>query len=161
DVSAILSTEDHSELMQSIASKTSSQFFHIPPVPYKSLEKSKDSQNGESDADRIFLDNTLRSSEDPALILYTSGTTGKPKGVVHTHRSIIAQVQTLTKAWGYTSADQFLHCLPLHHIHEIHVHGLFNGLLAPLYAGSTVEFLPKFSQWNLEEIARVISNRRI
>ncbi|CAJ2656215.1 probable CoA ligase CCL8 [Trifolium pratense] len=140
DVSAILSTEDHSELMQSIASKTSSQFFHIPPVPYKSLEKSKDSQNGESDADRIFLDNTLRSSEDPALILYTSGTTGKPKGVVHTHRSIIAQVQTLTKAWGYTSADQFLHCLPLHH-----VHGLFNGLLAPLYAGSTVEFLPKFS----------------
>ncbi|GAU13814.1 hypothetical protein TSUD_261410 [Trifolium subterraneum] len=145
DVSAILSTEDHSELMQSIASKTSSQFFHIPPVPNKSSEKSKDSQNGESNADRIFLENIERSSEDPALILYTSGTTGKPKGVVHTHRSIIAQVQTLTKAWGYTSADQFLHCLPLHHIHEIHVHGLFNGLLAPLYAGSTVEFLPKFS----------------
>ncbi|KAK2432522.1 AMP-dependent synthetase and ligase family protein [Trifolium repens] len=149
DVSAILSTEDHSELMQSIASKTSSQFFHIPPVPYKSSEKSKDSQNGESDADRIFLENIERSSEDPALILYTSGTTGKPKGVVHTHRSIISQVQTLTKAWGYTSADQFLHCLPLHHIHEsfffLHVHGLFNGLLAPLYAGSTVEFLPKFS----------------
>jgi malonyl-CoA/methylmalonyl-CoA synthetase len=73
--------------------------------------------------------------EDPALILYTSGTTGKPKGVVHTHGSIIAQVQSLAKAWEYTSADQFLHCLPLHH-----VHGLFNGLLAPLYAGSTVSY---------------------
>ncbi|KEH28755.1 fatty acyl-CoA synthetase family protein [Medicago truncatula] len=151
DVSAILSTEDHSELMQSIANKTSSQFFHIPPVPNNSSEKSRNghSKNGEIDADSIFPENIERSSEDPALILYTSGTTGKPKGVVHTHRSILAQVQTLTKAWGYTSADQFLHCLPLHHIHEkkiiLHVHGIFNGLLAPLYAGSTVEFLPKFS----------------
>lgn len=142
DTSAILSTEDHSELMQNIASKTSSQFFHLPPVANKSLEKSRDehSQNGKIDADRIFLETIERSSQDPALILYTSGTTGKPKGVVHTHGSIIAQVQSLTKAWEYTSADQFLHCLPLHH-----VHGLFNGLLAPLYAGSTVEFLPKFS----------------
>ncbi|XP_020226372.1 malonate--CoA ligase isoform X1 [Cajanus cajan] len=142
DVSAILSTEDHSELMQSVANKSSSQFFHLPPVLNKSLEKSRDehSQNGENGTDRIFLDNIGKLSEDPALILYTSGTTGKPKGVVHTHKSIFSQVQTLTKAWEYTSADQFLHCLPLHH-----VHGLFNGLMAPLYAGSTVEFLPKFS----------------
>ncbi|KAK2432577.1 AMP-dependent synthetase and ligase family protein [Trifolium repens] len=149
DTSAILSTEDHSELMQNIANKTSSQFFHLPPVANKSLEKNRDehSNNGEFDSNGIFLENIQRSSEDPALILYTSGTTGKPKGVVHTHGSIIAQVQSLAKAWEYTSADQFLHCLPLHHIHEndIHVHGLFNGLLAPLYAGSTVEFLPKFS----------------
>jgi hypothetical protein len=50
--------------MQSIASKTSSHFFPIPPVPYKSSEKSKDSQNGESDADRIFLENIERSSKN-------------------------------------------------------------------------------------------------
>lgn len=142
NVSAILSTEDHSELMQSIASKSSCQFFNLPSVPSTSSEESRDerSQGGEIDSNGISLENIGRSSEDPALILYTSGTTGKPKGVVHTHRSIISQVQTLTKAWEYTSDDQFLHCLPLHH-----VHGLFNGLLAPLYAGSTVEFLPKFS----------------
>ncbi|RZC00932.1 RuvB-like protein 1 [Glycine soja] len=128
--------------MQSVANKSSSQFFHLPPVLNKSSEKSRDkhSQNGGIHTDKILLDKFGRSSEDPALILYTSGTTGKPKGVVHTHRSIISQVQTLTKAWEYSSADQFLHCLPLHH-----VHGLFNGLMAPLYAGSTVEFLPKFS----------------
>ncbi|KAK7294209.1 hypothetical protein RJT34_17096 [Clitoria ternatea] len=120
DVSAILSTEDHSELLQSIANKSSSQFFNLPLVTNNSSENSRDehSQNGKIYADKISLDSIGRSNEDPALILYTSGTTGKPKGVVHTHRSIIAQVQTLTEAWEYTSADQFLHCLPLHHIHE-------------------------------------------
>ncbi|CAJ1951135.1 unnamed protein product [Sphenostylis stenocarpa] len=120
DISAILSTEEHSELMQRVAAKSSSQFFHLPPVVNKSSEKSRDEhlQNGESHTDRILWDDIGRSSEDPALILYTSGTTGKPKGVVHTHRSIFSQVQTLTKAWEYTSTDKFLHCLPLHHILE-------------------------------------------
>lgn len=141
DISMILSTEDHQELMQNIAAKTAVQFSLIPHVPSSYSEESgvDHLQYGEIDADRI-LHNTETANENPALIIYTSGTTGKPKGVVHTHKSICAQVQTLAKAWGYTSADQFLHCLPLHH-----VHGLFNVLLAPLYAGSTVEFMPKFS----------------
>ncbi|KAG2722900.1 hypothetical protein I3760_02G148500 [Carya illinoinensis] len=142
DVSMVLSTEDHHEFLQEVASKCAARFSLIPPVPSVSSQKnaSDHPQPGEIDEHGIFQGNIKSSSEDPALIVYTSGTTGKPKGVVHTHRGITAQVQTLKEAWGYTSDDRFLHCLPLHH-----VHGLFNALLAPLYAGSTVEFMPKFS----------------
>ncbi|XP_068470500.1 probable CoA ligase CCL8 isoform X2 [Phaseolus vulgaris] len=143
DISAILSTEEHSELMQTVANKSSSQFFHLPSVVNTSSEKSRDErqQNGKIHADRILLDNIIGGSgeEDPALILYTSGTTGKPKGVVHTHRSIISQVQTLAKAWEYTAADKFLHCLPLHHILESFFQ--YINVLVLL----KVEFLPKFS----------------
>lgn len=133
DISMVLSTEDYREVLQNVAAKSSARFSLIPPVPSVSSETTvfDQSQAEKMDGQR---------GECPALIVYTSGTTGKPKGVVHTHKSIAAQVQMLTEAWEYTSADQFLHCLPLHH-----VHGLFNALLAPLYAGATVEFMPKFS----------------
>ncbi|CAH9088552.1 unnamed protein product [Cuscuta europaea] len=131
DISTILSSEDHRELMTSVAAKTGAQLSFFPPLPVShSLS-----------IDHILSSNTESDcGEDPALILYTSGTTGRPKGVVHTHKTVLAQVQMLTNAWEYTSDDHFLHCLPLHH-----VHGLFNALFAPLYAGSKVEFMPKFS----------------
>ncbi|KAB2061468.1 hypothetical protein ES319_A10G087100v1 [Gossypium barbadense] len=136
DISFVLSTEDYGETMQSIATRCAAQFSLIPPVSstLSSPNMTDELQTGEIEADGSLID------ENPALIVYTSGTTGKPKGVVHTHKSISAQVKMLADAWEYTSTDQFLHCLPLHH-----VHGLFNALLAPLYAGSTVEFIPKFS----------------
>ncbi|GAB4823586.1 hypothetical protein N2152v2_010632 [Parachlorella kessleri] len=78
--------------------------------------------------------------EDGALIIYTSGTTGNPKGALHTHRSVMAQVRTLCEAWQWQPSDRILHSLPLHHIH-----GVVNALYCALYAGATVEFLPKFS----------------
>uniref|UniRef100_A0A2P2K442 AMP-dependent synthetase/ligase domain-containing protein n=1 Tax=Rhizophora mucronata TaxID=61149 RepID=A0A2P2K442_RHIMU len=129
----VLSTEDHREVMQPVAAKCAAGFSLIPSVTSASSQTNSldNSQVKQITADR---------GENPALIVYTSGTTGKPKGVVHTHKSINAQVQTLAEAWEYTSTDQFLHCLPLHH-----VHGLFNALFAPIYAGSSVEFMPKFS----------------
>lgn len=73
----------------------------------------------------------------PALFIYTSGTTSLPKGVVHTHRSLAAQISGLLTSWKITSSDHLLHVLPLHHIH-----GIVVALLTPLSAGSTISFLP-------------------
>lgn len=73
------------------------------------------------------------------LILYTSGTTGKPKGVVTTHQNIQAQVTSLVSAWEWTSDDRILHVLPLHHIH-----GIINVLTCALWSGAQCHMLPKF-----------------
>ncbi|HAA30400.1 MAG TPA: long-chain fatty acid--CoA ligase, partial [Cyanobacteria bacterium UBA8553] len=74
-----------------------------------------------------------------ALILYTSGTTGKPKGVVTTHQNIQAQVTSLISAWGWKKSDRILHVLPLHHIH-----GIINVLTCALWAGAECHMLAKF-----------------
>lgn len=75
-----------------------------------------------------------------AMILYTSGTTNLPKGVVTTHINIEAQVSTLVKSWQWTAKDHILCVLPLHH-----VHGIINVISCALWSGATVEFLPSFS----------------
>ena len=74
-----------------------------------------------------------------AMILYTSGTTSKPKGVVTTHANIQSQVTTLISAWEWTSDDRTLLVLPLHHIH-----GIINVLTCALWAGAVCEILPRF-----------------
>ncbi len=74
-----------------------------------------------------------------AMMLYTSGTTGKPKGVVTTHAQIEAQVKSLVEAWKWTAEDRILLVLPLHH-----VHGIVNVLSCALWSGACCEILPKF-----------------
>lgn len=74
-----------------------------------------------------------------ALILYTSGTTGRPKGVVLTHRNLHASVDALVAAWGWTPDDRIVHVLPLHH-----THGIVNALLCALRVGAAVDMLPTF-----------------
>ena len=74
-----------------------------------------------------------------ALMVYTSGTTGKPKGVVTTHANLEAQVTALTEAWEWTAEDRTLLVLPLHH-----VHGIVNVVLCALWAGAVCELLPRF-----------------
>ncbi len=74
-----------------------------------------------------------------AMIVYTSGTTGKPKGAVTTHANIAAQVTSLVTAWEWRAKDWILLVLPLHH-----VHGIVNVLTCALWAGARCEMLAKF-----------------
>jgi len=79
------------------------------------------------------------AGSDPAMICYTSGTTGKPKGAVITQANLVSNMDALNEAWRWTGADVLLHALPLFHIHGLVValHGAFN-------AGSTVIMLERF-----------------
>ena len=81
-----------------------------------------------------------------AMIVYTSGTTARPKGVVTTHANIGAQVASLVEAWEWRPTDRLLLALPLHHLH-----GIVNGLGCALAVNATCEILPVFEAatiWN-------------
>src|SRR5581483_11667057 len=88
------------------------------------------------------------SGADPlAAILYTSGTTGAPKGAMLTHANLIANTEALHEAWGWRADDVLLHALPL-----FHVHGLFVAATAALGAGATMLFLPRFDPSQVIEL---------
>jgi len=83
---------------------------------------------------------TFEISDEPLLILYTSGTTGPPKGAVLSSRNVAANVDALARAWLWTDADVVVHALPL-----FHVHGLVLGLFGSLRVGGALSHLAKFS----------------
>ena len=78
--------------------------------------------------------------EAPAIVVYTSGTTGPPKGAVLPRRSIASNLDALAEAWEWTDADVVAHGLPL-----FHVHGLILGTLGPVRRGGTAHHLGRFS----------------
>ncbi|WP_428408231.1 AMP-binding protein [Hyphococcus sp.] len=80
-----------------------------------------------------------RSRDDLAVILYTSGTTGRSKGAMLTHENLSSNAKTLNALWGFTSEDVLLHALPI-----FHIHGLFVALHTAMLSACEILFLPKF-----------------
>ena len=84
-------------------------------------------------------DSVARGMDDPAAILYTSGTTGRSKGAVLTHGNLASNTAALLESWRYTGDDRLIHALPI-----FHTHGLFVAANMALVAGATMIFLTKF-----------------
>jgi malonyl-CoA/methylmalonyl-CoA synthetase len=78
--------------------------------------------------------------DDTALVLYTSGTTGKPKGVLLTHANVEAMARLIGTAWGWSPHDQLVHTLPLHHMHGIGI-----SLLVSVLGGGATRMLRQFN----------------
>ncbi len=121
--SVVIYSGDYRELLEPI--------FYLPETSFRPVRSLGEQTGDLPDVDR----------ERRAMILYTSGTTGKPKGVVTTHENIEAQIRVLVQGWEWTQEDHILNILPLHH-----VHGIINVLSCALWSGACCEFLPAFSE---------------
>jgi malonyl-CoA/methylmalonyl-CoA synthetase len=98
--------------------------------------------------DEVVVEENVRPSVLPlanvaptrrAMIVYTSGTTNQPKGVVTTHAHVTAQIESLVAAWEWSETDRTLLVLPLHH-----VHGIINVVCSALWSGALLEIHPRF-----------------
>ena len=99
-------------------------------LPWKWVESIEES------ADKVLPE---VAAERRAMILYTSGTTSKPKGVVTTHACIQSQIESLIEAWHWQADDRIPLFLPLHHIH-----GIINVMSCALWSGAQIEVFPRF-----------------
>jgi malonyl-CoA/methylmalonyl-CoA synthetase len=89
------------------------------------------------------------NDEDDAFVMYTSGTTGPPKGVQIPRRAIATNLDALADIWQWTAEDRLTHALPV-----FHVHGLVIGILGPLRRGAHVEHAGRFSPQALADALR-------
>lgn len=85
------------------------------------------------------FDNVSRRAEDLCAILYTSGTTGRSKGAMISHRNLASNALTLVDLWRMGPNDRLIHALPIYH-----THGLFVAVNTVLLAGARMLYLPKF-----------------
>lgn len=99
----------------------------------------KGSLVGKAQGARDDFTDVARAADDLAAILYTSGTTGRSKGAMLTHRNLSSNALTLVDYWRFTGKDVLLHALPI-----FHTHGLFVAINCVLMSGASMIFLPRF-----------------
>ena len=132
----VIADDKHSEKIRNVKQKTKLNLSIINHEEYwKSLDKISDINV----QDLLNIWDGLDCKHRNAMLVYTSGTTGRPKGVLWTFENVDTQLKIMTKEWKVSPDDTFLHVLPLHH-----VHGIMNVLLLPLVNGAKVKMLPNF-----------------
>ena len=99
-----------------------------------------DPKSGERERAHVLADARGELPEDTLLVLYTSGTTGPPKGAVISRQAVAQNIDALAGNWQWTARDTLVHALPL-----FHVHGLVLGLFGTLRVGGHLVWLERFS----------------
>ncbi|KAK3579619.1 hypothetical protein CHS0354_012795 [Potamilus streckersoni] len=139
----VITTEAFVDKIEPVSRKLNVQIFLLKKESYTGEYKSETQPDPSLSLKlKVYYANMLRDNKYkhlPAMIVYTSGTTGRPKGVLMTHGNLSAQISMMVEAWGWSKSDVILHVLPLHH-----VHGIVNALMTSLYCGATCVMLPKF-----------------
>lgn len=92
-----------------------------------------------AEAQESAFNTVARAADDLAAILYTSGTTGRPKGAMLCHGNLASNVKALREVWHYSADDVLIHALPI-----FHTHGLFVACNLTFYTGASMIFLPAF-----------------
>jgi len=113
------------------------------------LDTSGDGSLIERSADSNDEFTTVQSdADDLAALLYSSGTTGRPKGIMLTHENLHANMKALQEAWAFTDSDRLLHALPI-----FHVHGLFVALGCVMLSGASMRWL---ATYDVDEVIRYL-----
>jgi malonyl-CoA/methylmalonyl-CoA synthetase len=134
-----------SELQHLLANANPDVVLHAPGAELPAMITGRRTSTIDLDKTHGGEHRPVPDAEAPALIVYTSGTTGRPKGAVLSRRAIATNLDALADAWAWTDSDVVVHALPL-----FHVHGLILGTLGPLRRGGTVDHLGTWSAPALE-----------
>lgn len=130
--SLIVAAPEDSDIVEPLAQHNQAQFETLAADGTGSLMTASSQQS------RYFA-TVACAADDLAAILYTSGTTGRPKGAMLSHQNLSSNALVLKDIWGWSSKDVLLHVLPI-----FHVHGLFVACHCVLAAGASMVFLPEF-----------------